>query len=176
MTQSDFPNSLDVMPGNFDGIDYVEAETLNPIIQGARACQTALEEKPYAPDSAYHGSLWNWGTVKAALQDLARIEVAEISVGIPVPAGYVDIPLLNPGRFNKTSTNGLGFIIVAQRLDADGDSAFLPDEYPNYPNHPVTQLNYDGSGNLIGFRLNWLVTSGDYSRIRFRYLAMEVAF
>ena len=176
MTQSDFPASYDIVPALIDGLDYPEADSINPLIQGARNCQVALEEKPYAPDSAYHGTIWNWATVKEALQDLARIEMAEISVGVPVSTGYVDVVFINPGRFNKTNSNGLGFIICAQRLDADGDSAFLNQDYPDLGVHPVTQLNYDGSGDVKGFRLAGLPTSGDYQRARYRYFAMEVAW
>lgn len=172
---SDFPNSYDVQPAVSDGIDFVDDDTFNPLLQGAWNLQDALGTKPYAPDPSGHGSWWNFPpSVAQALQELARIEVREISVSMPNSAGYEDIKFRFPGRFTKTSVNSVQMIVIVQRLDADGDALYLSDDYPVLPNNPVTQFNYDGSNNVEGFRLNGLPTSGDYRDERFRYLAMEV--
>ena len=174
-SSSDFPASYDVQPAVSDGVDFVADDEINPIIQGAWKMQEALGNVPYAPQATGHGSWWNFpASVAGALEELARIEVREISISMPNSNGYEDIVFKNPGRFTGTTTNSVEMIVVVQRIDADGDALYLSDDYPNLPNNPVTQLNYDASNNVEGFRLNGLPTSGDYRDARFRYFAMEV--
>lgn len=174
-SSSDFPNSYDVQPAVSDGVDFVDADALNPLIQGAWKLQEALGNVPYSPQATGHGSWWNFpASVADALKELARIEMRDIKVVTPVSTAYEDILFKNPGRFTKTTTNGVKMLVIAHRLDADGDALYLPNDYPQISNNPVTQFNFDASNDVEGFRLAGLPTSGDFEEVSFRYLAMEV--